>query len=707
MRRRSQPIMSARSRVIVIAIVAIIVPTLVLSYYGVKWIGDLRSWLEGTIENQRRELALALVDSLEAAVKGREEIIFDEFSELPLEELVARRSDVKARHPIIRDIFVLDRNLEPVSPDRLTEPPNRPESTDQLFDPICERRLRPAHTKEFAENNPSEAVLKYREFQEGTLSLHYRAKASIAIAGCYFKMGRYEQASSQYRKTLDEFDNLHLVAPSMVLLTKYQKGLSLEKAGMVGKAATSYLDLYEGIVESRTTEPDEHRVEFFRRKVVDALDRLAMNPATPAELKERAEQARERDQYLRDLHTWLIMTLKVDVAKSDEEREEGFTHLAGDTPGPEPYVVAYTMIRDLEKDDWHALAGFTYNLEELKESILKPKLLEASRTELASQFVGLEDSSGKHLLGEKPPGTFVTHMSLGDMFPFWQIAMTERDTDATNLRWRKQLEWLYPSMIVLIVGVVVAGVAVAVRDITRQQHLAQLQREFVSSISHELRTPLALIRMFGEMLYLGRVKSTEKQHYYYEVIMRESERLTHLINNVLDFSRIDAGKKKYSFQPGNLAEVVRSTVEAYAHDLRKQGFNLDCQVEDVPEVRFDSDAVSQSVLNLMNNAAKYSPDRKEISVQLRRKGNEVLISVTDKGIGIDPNDMSKLFDRFYRADDPIVQETRGTGLGLSLIQHAAEAHGGRVAVESKKGKGSTFTIVLPIRDDSMPDALGT
>jgi signal transduction histidine kinase len=203
--------------------------------------------------------------------------------------------------------------------------------------------------------------------------------------------------------------------------------------------------------------------------------------------------------------------------------------------------------------------------------------------------------------------------------------------------------------------------------------------------------------MFGEMLSLGRVKNAEKQQEYCQIIMRESDRLTHLINNVLDFSRIDAGKKHYSFQLGNLTEVVLSTVEAYAVDLRKQGFELEISTDEMPETWMDADAVSQALLNLLNNAAKYSRERKRITVRLWREGGQAHVEVADQGIGIASKDLPRIFDKFYRADDPQVRETRGTGLGLSLVKHAAEAHGGRVLVRSQKDEGSVFTLVLPLR----------
>jgi signal transduction histidine kinase len=180
------------------------------------------------------------------------------------------------------------------------------------------------------------------------------------------------------------------------------------------------------------------------------------------------------------------------------------------------------------------------------------------------------------------------------------------------------------------------------------------------------------------------------------VINKESQRLTQLINNILDFSRIEAGRKEYRFAPTSVARIVSDVLEAYRFQIEQQGFELSVDVEPgLPEVEADSEALGQALLNLVNNAIKYSRETKSIALSVRRAGERVAISVADKGIGVPKAEQRKIFEKFYRGEASLVHETKGSGLGLSLVEHIMEAHGGTVEIESAPGKGSTFTLVLP------------
>jgi signal transduction histidine kinase len=270
--------------------------------------------------------------------------------------------------------------------------------------------------------------------------------------------------------------------------------------------------------------------------------------------------------------------------------------------------------------------------------------------------------------------------------------------------WRQQLQdarrpYRIANVLLPTLGLVTALALLAFhRSYRRERHLSRLKTDFVANVSHELKTPLALIRLFGETLYLERVPDASRRKEYYQIITRESERLTHLINNVLDFASIEADRKTYDLTPTDLGAVVGDTVRSYKFQLEEKGFALVLDVAPgLPSVAADPNAVAQALINLINNAIKYSTEIKELRIRAWRAGDSIRVSVADRGVGILEEDFQRIFEGFYRSRTARDLGRRGSGLGLPLVQHIVRSHGGRVELESVPGQGSTFTLIFPIR----------
>jgi signal transduction histidine kinase len=289
------------------------------------------------------------------------------------------------------------------------------------------------------------------------------------------------------------------------------------------------------------------------------------------------------------------------------------------------------------------------------------------------------------------------------VFPDLTMAIKYQGTTVADIgsRFLRYNYIVLGALSILMIG----GVWLTYRNVSREMTLAKLKSDFVANVSHELRTPLALIRLYAETLELGRLTAKEKYQEYFRIIREESERLTALINNILDFSRIEAGRKEYEFKETNLAELVRSTLDSYRFQLEQNGFAFEEKISsDLPPVIVDREAIARSLLNLVNNALKYSKDQKYIGVSLYRSDACVNLEVLDHGIGISKTEQEKIFEKFYRCGDPLVHNIKGSGLGLSLVRHIARAHGGDVSVESAPEKGSKFTIALPLDPTSRTGA---
>jgi signal transduction histidine kinase len=282
------------------------------------------------------------------------------------------------------------------------------------------------------------------------------------------------------------------------------------------------------------------------------------------------------------------------------------------------------------------------------------------------------------------------------VFTDWSVGLASRHATPAVVARRNFL--LNVGLSAALATVLLGGVLLALRTASREMKLSQMKNEFVSNVSHELRTPLASIRVFAELLRLGRVETPEKTREYGEYIETESRRLSQLINNILDFASIESGRKTYHFERCDLREVVCETLKTFGVRLRQSGFNIHLEGADVPlpPARIDAGAVAQSLSNLLDNAVKYSNGKTDVTVALRRDGDWIVVSVTDQGIGIPRDEQRKIFDRFHRVSTGLVHDVKGSGLGLSIVRHIVDAHRGRVTVESRPGEGSTFSIHLPI-----------
>lgn len=277
-----------------------------------------------------------------------------------------------------------------------------------------------------------------------------------------------------------------------------------------------------------------------------------------------------------------------------------------------------------------------------------------------------------------------------------QIALTTAE-DLENKVERQRLVEL--GMVAFAAVVVLVGVFIVVIASIKQRDLAALKSDFVANVSHELKTPLALVRMFGEILLADRVPSDEKRRQYLQIIVSESERLTALIENVLDFAKVERGKAAYEFAPGRLDEVVARAVEVYKYRAERDGIAVSlAPSEPMPLAMLDARAIELAIINLLDNAFKYAKDGGRVDVACEAKDGSVLVRVSDRGPGIDPDEQERIFERFVRGRKAGENRVRGSGIGLALVKHIAESHGGTISVTSpmtEDRRGSMFVLKVP------------
>jgi signal transduction histidine kinase len=288
---------------------------------------------------------------------------------------------------------------------------------------------------------------------------------------------------------------------------------------------------------------------------------------------------------------------------------------------------------------------------------------------------------------------------VGEALPHWEAALYLQRPEQLQENARSVRRTLM-LLIAAAIGAIAFGGWVVLNDARRQLALAQKKTDFVSNVSHELKTPLTSIRMFAELMQSG-AATPEKQPQYLRIIMAEAERLTRLINNVLDFARLERKQKRYDLRPVDLHAVIARTWEGHELHLRGNGFTTSWQAAPPPySVVGDADALAQILVNLLSNAEKYSTDRKEVELHSYTSNDSVFISVLDRGAGVPAGEESKIFEAFYRAHDSLASGIQGSGLGLTLATRIAKEHGGEITYQPRAGGGSNFTLRVPLAEES-------
>ena len=346
------------------------------------------------------------------------------------------------------------------------------------------------------------------------------------------------------------------------------------------------------------------------------------------------------------------------------------------------------------------IAGFLIDAKSFLTEVLQAKLEQTAGEEF---LLAVFDRRNQHIVLSTSPVEITELREVKDLwlFPGYSIGIRLRGTSVEDVvRARSERNLILIGFLdILFIG----AVWLMYRTVKKEMELVRLKGDFVSNVSHELRTPLSLIRMFTETLSMKRVQTEEKKQEYYETILHETERLTRLINNILNFSRMEAGKKQYHFEPITLNDVVTGIMKTYTSHLEHEGFITSVQLtENLPVIYADREAIAEALINIFDNAVKYSTADKYVRIKTGQTDSMIYVEVEDHGIGIDKHHHKKIFETFYRVSTGLTNNIKGSGLGLALVSHIMDAHGGMIELESVPGKGSTFRLLFPIvnRSDS-------
>jgi len=365
-------------------------------------------------------------------------------------------------------------------------------------------------------------------------------------------------------------------------------------------------------------------------------------------------------------------------------------------------LLAYTTRRAADGDVYHVVAQIKLDFigKQWDENELGPG---RKNRRVAILDEGNNLIAGARLGGPeaRPGGRLFYEGPFGKALYRWRIQMVPQNAEEFQAQ-RERSKGVRRVLIMLATGIIAVGLVLVWLAILTERRASRMKSDFIANVSHELKTPLSLIRMFGEMVATGRHKGEEAAREYGGIITRESERLSHLIDNVLDFSRLERGKANYHFAEGNLAEVVERALDVCRYRVEREKMTLVAEIEPgLPTVRMDENEMTLIVLNLVDNAIKHAAEGGKVVVKVARSPGFVTLAVRDFGSGIAPEEQAHVFERFYRSQRTREQNVRGSGIGLALVKHIALAHGGRVTMHSPvpdspdNARGSIFTVYVP------------
>jgi signal transduction histidine kinase/arsenate reductase-like glutaredoxin family protein len=666
--------------------------------------------------------------------------------------------DILLKNPIIKYPFLIDSKGEFIFPfSKKTWIPIVEPSFPRIANKKIESCYREGEQLEFRERKIWEALKFYTRCLKYPGTAPLKPYIFNSIARCYFKLGKYPQALSYYQSIIDFY--LQVLPTnrdfSIYFPTLRQMARTYQRLGRRQNAVELYLQLYDKILQYEVSNPPD-KFAFFKNEALEYINQykkvhrptkgqdkekgLPAQTATPDRFREFSGpeislrwqyfEYEDRDRAFRE--TEESVQKNKDILRFLKIRE---FYLAADEKTQFYQAVKYmkewekpreptTLTREMEtKQIKNPVSNDNFNVVFKRLPNNTPTLEPGTRGVFFGfqLFPGYLDSAGvfnifrKHL---REPGLRLVVMSdqeqdipfTGDnpfrfsllsanfekFFIDKKLVLVAGEKNYFTRQARREIRLNYLLMGAFIL-VLIFGVYLFYKYLSREAELVRLKSEFTDSASHTLKTPLTRIRMLAEKLQLGWVSSESKKQEYLRTILTETDRMTEMIVNMLDFSKIEAGRKHYSFEETSLARLVKETLESYTAYIQNLGFQLQVEIDDsVPPVPLDADAIKLIVVNLLQNAVKYSAKEKFIGIRLYREGENAVLEVEDKGLGIAVDDLKKIFERFYRASGNSVQMVEGSGLGLYLVQHAVHAHNGEIKVSSQPGKGSRFKVLLPL-----------
>ncbi|MCX6567478.1 MAG: HAMP domain-containing sensor histidine kinase [Candidatus Aminicenantes bacterium] len=698
-----------QKKLILIFFLTIFLPALTLSVFGVRAIRNEKFRLAKQEENEGRRAARFIrahvqsnIEAVASALEGMaRDPAFIGKDHAAIHDLAEKRL---AGDLLIGQAVLLYRNEEASFPLLLLPPERKPADSSKAEDAALAARIRRAEALEFVDKNFGAAAALYGQLATRATDRNRQAEMLTGQGRCLQKAADYDEAVRVYARIANGYsDSLTPSGLPLGILARLQAIECLERSGDPQGAAKCAFDAYRELLQ-KPSALSEDQFKTYISLVGESIDAvLAGEKGAQVSEEFRKEYADLKKLQSDRMKEWaaagllrkeIIPELARRLAQS-EAYDPNPCRLSRNVEGRDLLLLA-AWIPDKDGRGIAGAFGVQLNNDHLIGGILPEALGNAQLND--GMEVVLADLAGRPLSGKRNISTALPLVTeyFEDNFPPWKIELFPapvKGLEILDLR-RNFYFWT----ILTLVVVLAFGAFLIVRTIGHEMEILKIKSDFVSSVSHEFKTPLTSIKALMERLIDGKVRDPGKMDQYFSIIAQDADKLTRLVNNLLDFSKIEEGKKEYIFSDTDIVRIATEQVERFKKEQAPASPEMHLEITgEIPTLRADADALSRALANLLSNAVKFTPPGKAIRLRLSSDGKNIVLVVEDEGIGIHPDEVGKVFEKFFQGKNALDQTVKGTGLGLTLVKHIVEAHGGRIIVESRLGLGSKFSMVFPVK----------